>query len=857
MTDVGSASVKITGDVRTFAREAERELDRALSKMKPIEVPVEADTEGLVRGLDGKLRDSRGRFVGAGGRAGEGFTEGFNKKTGPGFVQGAQKTIQSLLDVFGAGLSSLPVLIKPALVVAGLGIAAGIAAAIGPVLGGLISASILAAGGLGVIGIGAMLLKEEPALVRAAEKLMNRAKAVFTRAAKPLLEPLVDALGIFERLTVRIGPQIRAVFASIAPAIVPFAEALAGMVKTSLPGFTKFVAAAMPFLTGMAAVLPGLGADFGDFFAAIASAAPAATAFFQDFLRVVGGSIAGIGAGLAWLTNQYETVRGSLIEGFGAIKASLVDFWDSVQGGGPGALAIFRDFMTGVGAAIAVIGRVIGVLTRSYPAIRENVISAFQEIRSAIEGTVNFIRENSDWLGPLTAGIAAIAAAWGLWTAAVTVWSTVVKVAIALQAAWNAVLALSPIGLIALAITGLVAALIYFFTQTETGRKIWAATWGAIQAAVAVVVDWFTGTALPAIQTAWNAILTAAQVVAAWYQQNLAPVFQAAGELIMAVFQRVAQAATFLWNVVLRPQFELIAMAWQLLWTGAKAAWDVFGPTVLAAIQAWVGVVQAIWTTTWNVLVAVAGTAFNIVKTTIQTVLAVIAGIIRTVAAVIRGDWSGAWNAMKATVTSVLNGVNSIVSSVLNGIRNVVMAVLNGIRSAWSAAWNAFGPIVSAAVGRVRSAVNSIRDVVMGALSGAAGWLVSAGRRIIDGLVNGIQSGFDRVRGLLSTLTGMLPDWKGPAAVDQEILYKSGQMVMGSFEDGLRNRFGDIERSLRDFTGDLPAFTTRPRGGDGASAAAPTWNGDLNVTINGQGAEAGEEAADAVLEKLAQAGLVR
>jgi phage-related protein len=169
--------------------------------------------------------------------------------------------------------------------------------------------------------------------------------------------------------------------------------------------------------------------------------------------------------------------------------------------------------------------------------------------------------------------------------------------------------------------------------------------------------------------------------------------------------------------------------------------------------------------------------------------------------------------------------------------------------------------LLSAGVSGAKRATNAVKNAITGAFSGAASWLTSAGRRIIDGLVSGIQGGFDRVRGLLSTLTGMLPDWKGPAEVDSRILEPSGDMVMAGFERGLQGRFSSIKKTLGEMTADLPAWSGgAPRGGDGAALSG----GGMNVTIQagaivvqGQGREAGEEAAEAILERLGAATLAR
>ena len=167
--------------------------------------------------------------------------------------------------------------------------------------------------------------------------------------------------------------------------------------------------------------------------------------------------------------------------------------------------------------------------------------------------------------------------------------------------------------------------------------------------------------------------------------------------------------------------------------------------------------------------------------------------------------------------------------------------------------------IVSNGVARIKSIISGLRATILGAFAGAAGWLRSAGRAIIDGLISGIQAGFGRVQGLLSSLTSMLPDWKGPAEVDRKILEESGRMVMQGFSRGLQSGMSDIRKDLGGFTSDLPTFTGgSPRGGDGAALGNSLSIAKIEVHVHGaSGREAGEEAAEAILERLGQVTLVQ
>lgn len=917
MTDVGAARVEVEGDVRKFAKQTERDLNRALDgvHIDPVEVPVDKEGarkageeagadfgDGVYRGADGKLRDVfTGRFVTEGEKAGKegGDRAGkaFGSETDKSLKKEKGKVEKSVKDAFidsvkaltkplGDALSSvfsvLSVATKPALIVAGVAIAGSLAAVIAPALGAALSGALIAGGGLGLIGLGAFLLKSKPELVKAAQSLMSSVKKEFTKAAMPLLKPLVAALGTLGKVAERITPQLHGIFANLAPAVQPFALGVGQLVEHLLPGLNALTAAAAPLLIALARTLPALGTGFSNFFGSIAAAGPGATLGITDFVKGTAAALTGLGTGLGWLASQYPKVRDTLIAGFSAIGKGVATFWHAFSGDGPAAMQIFRDFATVAGAAIGVVGKALGWLIGQYPAVRSAAITTFNAIKTAISNTINYVKANQSWLGPLISGITGAAAAFGALKTAVAIYTTVAKIATAVQLAFDAAMDANPIGLIVIAIGALVGALIWFFTQTKIGREIWATTWAAIQAAASAVAAWFTGTVVPAFTTAWNAIKAAAQAVASWWTGTLvpalsaawaaiqsaaaavagwfmtyvAPVFSALGGLIAAIFARVQQAASIMWSI-LQPIFSLMGQAWSILWSAISATWNAIGPVIFAAIAGAVHVLGAIWSAGWNVLKAVVMTVFNVIKTIVETALTALAGIIRAVTDVINGNWRGAWNEIKGVVSTILNGAKAVVSAAMNGILGIIRAILSGIKSVWSAAWNGLKGVVSAAIGGIKSAVNGIKNAVLGVFSSAGSWLLSAGRKIIDGLISGIQAGFGRVKSLLGSLTSLLPDWKGPAQVDKKILYNAGQLTMKGYEAGLEDRFSSVRKTLGGLTSDIPNVVAR--GGDGASAANPSGRSTTltimpgAIVIQGGGAGAGEEAAEAILAALANA----
>ena len=302
-------------------------------------------------------------------------------------------------------------------------------------------------------------------------------------------------------------------------------------------------------------------------------------------------------------------------------------------------------------------------------------------------------------------------------------------------------------------------------------------------------------------------------------------------------------------------QFFLDAAAWI---AGAVAWLQQFVGAVTAAFMPLVPLVTGVW----QIIAGVVGAAWKIIVGIVTAGIAVTRGIVAAASAAIRGDWSAAWNAIRTTVATVMAAVRAATSAAMSALRSAISGAMSAVRAVWSAAWSVMSSIVTSAGGRIRAAVNGIRSSVIGAFAGAAGWLRSAGSAIINGLIAGIQAGIGRVKALLNSLTGMLPSWKGPEDVDRKILYKSGELVMQGFRAGLEDQRNDIRRTLAGLTGDLPTFTGNVRGGDGASSARPSVGASVTImpgaiVVQGQGRQAGEEAAEAILERLGQATLVK
>lgn len=235
------------------------------------------------------------------------------------------------------------------------------------------------------------------------------------------------------------------------------------------------------------------------------------------------------------------------------------------------------------------------------------VADAFRGAVSVVGEIGKYIQDNVGWLGPLAAGIAAVAAAQAVWTGAIAVWSGVTKIAEAIQLAFSASMLANPIGAIVAAIAALVAGLIYFFTQTELGKAIWEEFTRFLGEAWANISQFFIDAWENVIQPTFKAI----GEIAVWLYENvLKPVFDGiagvvewvggvikfAFDLIVNYFRLWGAIATWLWENAIGPAFEAIGAVINWLWVNVvqpvfTKIGEIFGwiwATIIEPVIGWI-----------------------------------------------------------------------------------------------------------------------------------------------------------------------------------------------------------------------------------------------------------------------------
>ena len=542
----------------------------------------------------------------------------------------------------------------------------------------------------------------------------------------------------------------------------------------------------------------------------------------------------------------------------------------------------------GIGTAFAAV--------KGYQALNSGLqalTGTMNTVTTAAKGVSNGIMLMTDLGGPV-AMLKQMAGGLSLVKAAQTAWSTATKMATAVQGAFNAVIAANPIGAIAVAVAAVVAALAWFFTQTEAGRKAWAAftswlseTWAALVEGAKAIWNglgeflanlwsaisggitsaWTSITSF--LSGVWNGISTTATTIFNGIRDFIVNVFTVIGALIVAPLQAIQNGINTVFGWILSfitQQMNSTNTVWSTVWTAIyNVVSTIFGlissciSTVVNAIRTvivvflsflkgdWQGAWDAIksfFTTTWDGIVAFLTPIINGIKTTIGNVLNAIQSV-----------WASIWNAISGVVSTIWNAISGVVSTCIQNVRNTISTVLNAISGVWTSVWNRVSSFlgniwhgitsaVSNGIQSVSNTVGRIKSTVLGAVSGAGRWLYDTGRQVIQGLINGIGGAFKWVKDTIGNLGKNLIGWaKGVLGIHSPSrIFRDevGKWIPAGMAQGIDKASGLVADSIDGLTDMVPTVslkTDASRLETPLAYSAVVGNGRIAYTVDDHTAE--------------------
>ena len=246
------------------------------------------------------------------------------------------------------------------------------------------------------------------------------------------------------------------------------------------------------------------------------------------------------------------------------------------------------------------------------------------------------------WLIPIAGGVLAIVAAFKLYSLYVRIVAAVTKAWTAVQAAFNAVMNMNPIGLIVLAVIGLVAAFVIAYKRSEKFRSVVDGAFRAIKNVVMGVINFLK----PFITTAFSVLKTVFTVYFNIYKTVFTVAFRVIKAVVVTTFNAIKTAVLFVFNAL-------------------KTVFTFYLGVYRAIISGALRVIKTVWTAGFNFFKTKVVGTFNGIKTTISNALGTVWGFITDLKTKITGIGSNLWEGLKTGLTSVIgflrNSLNGLI----------------------------------------------------------------------------------------------------------------------------------------------------------------------------------------------------
>lgn len=389
----------------------------------------------------------------------------------------------------------------------------------------------------------------------------------------------------------------------------------------------------------------------------------------------------------------------------------------------------------------------------------------FSEVTKKIADFLKKISESKSAMDNIKVALVALASAFvalkvinGI-IKAFEIYNNIVRIGTAIQKGFNAIMAINPFVALGIAIAAIVAGLVYFFTQTETGKKVWASFVDFLSQSIEAIKQFFTGLGTW-FSELWTSTVEGTKTIWNGITEFFSGLWNGIVTIITNVFATIASAVTDAYNwfvTTFQPLISFYQSIFNLIGSIINVAFQLILAIIRGAYQLVIGA--------WKGLSGFFGGIFNAVSSVVSSVFSAIGsfassawGVVRSIWSAAAGFFSGIFNAVRGVVSGVFSSLGdfasnawSRISGVFSGVASFFSGVFNGARNAVSGAFSAFAGFAS-------NAYNAIIGVFSGLgsfFSGLFGGISSTINSVLGGVTNTINNISGAINGIAGKLGGL------------------------------------------------------------------------------------------------------
>lgn len=331
--------------------------------------------------------------------------------------------------------------------------------------------------------------------------------------------------------------------------------------------------------------------------------------------------------------------------------------------------------------------------------------------------------------------------------------------------AFGAILSINPFVALAVAIGAVVGALVFFFTQTKTGREVWAnfveflkTSWQSVMDFFSGIGSWFSEIWTATVEGAkgiWNGLVS-------WFSEliaNIQNAWNGVTEFFTNLWNSIVQVTQTVWNTVtgfigtvvqnIMNFFQPLISFYQSLWNLIFSIINLVLQLILAGVRAVVQGIQNVFQAMGNFINGVWQSILNFFKPIFQAISNFAGQVFQAIGNFASQAWStvqGVWSVVSGWFSGIFNSVKNAVSSAFNAFGGFA-------RSAWGAITGVFSAVgywFSSKFDAIKGAVSSVFDAFGG--FARKGW--DAITNVFSGVYDFFANAFGGVKDLIDSILG-------------------------------------------------------------------------------------------------------
>lgn len=553
-----------------------------------------------------------------------------------------------------------------------------------------------------------------------------------------------------------------------------------------------------------------------------------------------------------------------------------------------------RTMFENIGAVISNVAGIVGDFISDLFGLAKSkdsvggVASAFEAITKVladasgkVKDFTKWMRENKTVMDVVKSALAGALAGFLAFKAITIIQSIIIGFKSALLAvkgavlAFNAAIAANPIAALVIAIAAVVGALVWFFTQTETGKKIWGDFVDFVKGLWSGLVKFFTGlwsTISEGATNLWNG------AVEVWNSviEGIKNAWNGIVEFFTGLWEGISSAATTAWTTItetvmaiVQPFIEVFMSIWNgmkdglgQIFEGIKmifsGAWELIKSIVMGAVLFIIDLVTLDFTKMgedlgliWESIKSAISMIWDGICTYFSGIISTIIGYFTAAFEGLKTFLSGIWDSIKATAVAMWNAICQAILGIIDafvagakglweGFKSFMSGLWEGIKSTaigmWEGIKSGLGSIIDGIVSGAQKAWDTMKNGVSNLCSGIKNFfsglaninLWDAGKAIIDGFLGGLKSAYDGVKNFIGGIANWIREHKGPISYDRKLLIPAGKAIMGGFDSSLQNSFKDVQKTVGGVAGWISDSFT---GDDFDFGSGASFSKDITSTL--------------------------